>query len=617
MIFNRAGRYLPARLNVEGVHLIVTDTTVQYKPTRWSLNSILAAPEGNPVEQALNELEQATTAIEALRPALTSDISTESFAEAMTAVETISKVGNRLGSYGPLWFAENTQNQEALGFMGKMEQILTEAQNRTLFLSLWWKALDDENAERLLATVNDDLKYYLTQQRAFKDHTLSEAEEQLINLKDVNGISAIVTIYDMITSKFSFELEIEGEVQKLTRDQVMMYARSPEAEMRAKAYQTLFDVYKAEDSVLAQIYIHRVRDWATENLKLRHHDSPISVRNKINDIPDEVTNTLLDVCAEQASVFQRYFKLKAGWLGVEKLRRYDLYAPVSSQSEKTVDYNDAVNIVLNSMGEFSPEVADHAQRVFADGHIDSEIRENKRGGAFCASILPDMTPMVLMNYTGEPRQVATLAHELGHAIHAMLASDHSVLTFHSALPMAETASVFSEMLLTDRLLGEEKDPQVRRDLLVEAIDDMYATVLRQAYFVLFEREAHKAIMEGANMADLNALYAANLQQQFGDSMEISEDFQHEWIVIPHIFHTPFYCYAYSFGQLLALSLYQQYKEQGESFAPKLLKILAYGGSASPNDILIEAGINMADPDFWRSGFKVVEDMINELERLSA
>jgi oligoendopeptidase F len=273
-------------------------------------------------------------------------------------------------------------------------------------------------------------------------------------------------------------------------------------------------------------------------------------------------------------------------------------------------------MVLDSFNDFSPAIADQARQVFQDGHIDSEIRSGKRGGAFCAGILPGVTPWVLVNYTGEPRQVATLAHELGHAIHALLAADHSVLTFHSALPLAETASVFSEMLLTDRLLAEEQAPQLRRNLLAEAVDDAYATILRQAYFVLFEREAHRLVVEGKTMDDLNQHYLANLKQQFGDSLDLSDDFQREWICIPHIYHTPFYCYAYSFGQLLALSLYQQYKEEGRSFEPKLRKILAYGGSASPSHILSEAGVDMADPDFWRSGFKVVEGMIEELDSLA-
>jgi len=589
----------------------VSQANGQYVQTRWRLTDIIPAAAGPAVEQLVTELETVTQEIEAFRPLLSPEMSGQDFSRAIQTIERFAQVAHRLGSYGPLWFSEDTQNQAALAFMGRMEQLLTEAQNRTLFFSLWWKALPNEAADRLLAYAGD-ARYNLEQDRLFKDHTLAESEEQIINLKDINGISAMVTLYDMITSKFTFELEVEGEKKTLTRDQLMTYVRNPSPEMRAAAYQEQFRVYGREATVLAQIYTHRVRDWASENLKLRRFASPIAVRNLGNDVPDAVVNTLLDVCAEQAPVFHRYFKLKAGWLGLPKLRRYDLYAPLSQESTKKIDYGDAVTMVLDSFNEFSPVVAQEARRVFAEGHIDSEIRPGKRGGAFCASILPALTPWVLLNYTGEPRQVATLAHELGHAIHAMLAAEHSVLTFHSALPLAETASVFSEMLLTDRLLAEEKDPQVRRDLLADAVDDAYATVLRQAYFVLFERDAHRLVAEGKTMDELNQHYLGQLQQQFGDAIEISEDFQAEWICIPHIYHTPFYCYAYSFGQLLALSLYQQYKEQGQSFAPKLLKILSYGGAASPNHILSEAGIDMADPNFWRSGFKVIEGMIDEL-----
>lgn len=591
----------------------MSQTNGYYPQTRWTLTNLLPSAEPVAVDPLIADLEAATAAIEALRPQLSPEMSGEEFAQAVKVVENFAQVAHRLGSYGPLWFSENTQNQAALAFMGRMEQLLTEAQNRTLFFSLWWKGLDNQAAERLLAYAGD-ARYNLEQDRLFKDHILAESEEKIVNLKDINGISAMVTLYDMITSKFVFELEVEGEKKELTRDELMTYVRNPDPAIRAAAYQEQFRVYGREATVLAQIYTHRIRDWATENLNLRRFASPIAVRNLANDIPDAVVDTLLNVCAEQAPVFQRYFKLKAGWLNLPKLRRYDLYAPLNKEASKKIAYGDAVEMVLDSFNQFAPQAAQEARRVFDDGHIDSEIRPGKRGGAFCASILPELTPWVLINYTDEPRQVATLAHELGHAIHAMLAADHSVLTFHSALPLAETASVFSEMLLTDRLLAEERDPQVRRDLLADAVDDAYATVLRQAYFVLFERDAHRLIAEGKTMDELSQHYLGQLKQQFGEAVEVSDDFMLEWICIPHIYHTPFYCYAYSFGQLLALSLYQQYKEQGQSFVPKLLKILAYGGAASPQHILSEAGIDMADPDFWRSGFKVIEGMIDELER---
>jgi oligoendopeptidase F len=270
--------------------------------------------------------------------------------------------------------------------------------------------------------------------------------------------------------------------------------------------------------------------------------------------------------------------------------------------------------VLESLGRFSPELEVLAKRVFDERRIDAEIRQCKRGGAFCYSVLPTLTPWVLLNYTGEPRQVATLAHELGHAVHSMMASDHSVLTFHSALPLAETASVFSEMLLTDRLLEAERAPEVRQSLLAGVIDDTYATVLRQAFFVLFERDAHRLAVSGGTADSLSSLYLENLYLQFADAVNVDEMFRHEWVSIPHIYHAPFYCYAYSFGQLLSLALYQRYREEGATFAPILLKILSAGGSAAPADILTDAGIRMADPEFWRNGFRAIETMVDELER---
>jgi oligoendopeptidase F len=375
-------------------------------------------------------------------------------------------------------------------------------------------------------------------------------------------------------------------------------------------------VFGEQSAVLAQIYNHIVRDWSSENVTLRGHDSPIAVRNLANDIPTPVVDTLLQVSRENVGLFQRYFRWKAGVLGVEKLRRYDIYAPVS-ESEKTYPFDESAALVLDTFERFSPHMAAHARRVFVDRHLDSEVRKGKDSGAFCYGVLPDLSPWVLLNYTGKARDVATMAHELGHAVHASMAAEaHSILTFHSTLPLAETASVFSEQLLTDRLLAEEPDVGVRRDLLVHALDDAYATVTRQAFFVLFERRAHEMIANGATVDELSAAHMENLGEQFGEAVTLSDEFKWEWISIPHIYRTPFYCYAYSFGQLLVLSLYQRYREQGNAFVPTYLQILAHGGSKSPEYILSEAGIDMASPAFWQGGFDVIGGMIDELEALS-
>ena len=589
-------------------------TEQTFEQTRWSLADLLPATEGPEFDQLLADLEAAAGELEASRGTLSPELSEESFRRLMALVEQITSLSQRLGFYGGLWFYADTQDQDALAYRGRMDKLLTDVQNRTLFFDLWWKGLDDQAADRLLA-VSGDNAYYLESLRRFKPHTLTEPEEKVINLKDVNGVQALETVYNMITTDFSFKIEIDGEVKELTRDALMVHVRDPRPEVRAAAYQELYRVYGEHSNVLGQIYQHIVRDWASENLSLRGFSSPISVRNLRNDIPDPVADTLLEVCRRNAGLFQRWFRLKAGWLGMDKLRRYDIYAPLSS-SEKTYPFPEAAAMVLETLEGFSPEVAEHAQRVFADGHLDSEVRPGKSGGAFCASPLPGITPWVLVNYNGKVSDVATLAHELGHAVHALMAQDHSVLTYHSSLPMAETASVFMEMLLLERLLSEEDDPALRRDILARFVDDAYATVMRQAYFVLFEREAHALIEEGKTTDHLTERYLANLEEQFGDALEIGDEFRWEWIVISHLYEVPFYCYAYSFGQLLVLALYRQFETEGQGFIPKYLKILAYGGSQSPAKILEEAGIDMASADFWQGGFDVIAGMIDELEALA-
>ena len=584
-----------------------------FEQSGWSLDALLPAREGPGLERFLEDLERQVTRFESQRDCLSPEVGSEEFLELVRLSEEIHVATNRLVSYAHLWFSEDTQSQEALSFLGQMEQLSADVRNRTLFFSLWWKGLEEEPARRLVAA-SGDYAYYLESLRRFKPYTLSEPEERIINLKDLNGPRALVKLYEMITNRFSFELEVNGQVKEMTRDELATYVRDPSPDVRAAAYRELFRVYGDQSAVLAQIYVHLVRDWASENVNLRGVTSPIAVRNLDNDIPDSVVETLLEVCRRNMPVFHRYFRLKARCLGMDRLRRYDVYAPIRA-AERTYPFLEAVNMVLDTLRSLSPTVADHARRVFTDGHLDSEIRSGKRGGAFCASVLPGLTPWVLVNYVGKIDDVLTLAHEIGHAVHALMARHHSLFTFHSALPLAETASVFSEMLLADRLLREEADPLVRRDLLVTVLDSAYATIARQAYFVLFESEAHRRVVEGATPDDLCGLYLDNLYEQFGDAVEISEDFHWEWIAIPHIYETPFYCYAYSFGQLLVLALYQQYREEGDSFVPRFLRILERGGSQSPEYIVGEAGFNMASPGFWQGGFDFLQGLVDELESL--
>jgi oligoendopeptidase F len=584
-----------------------------YPKKAWSLKDLLPTGSKEELEALFNGLEHMAADFEAARSLLKPDISEEAFLTLIARQEEMTCKANVLFSFANLKFAADTQDQSALALLARIQQFTAELTNRTMFFSLWWKDLDDAPAKRLMASTGDN-RYWLDEMRHFKKYTLTEPEEKIINLKDVTGASAMNTLYDSITNRYTFDLTINGEKKTMTRGELSVYIREADPSLRKQAYQELYRVYGQDAPILGQIYQNIVRDWRNEQLNLRKFVSPLAVRNLANNIPDEAVDTLLEVAEKNASLFQRYFQLKARWLGLKKLRRYDVYAPVS-KSDKEYTFDQAVRLVMAAYRAFDPRVAELAERVLAEDHLDSEVRRGKQGGAFCLTALPTLTPWVLQSYQGKAEDVATLAHELGHAVHSMLASKHSIFTFHASLPLAETASTFGEMLLVDHLLKNETDEAVRRDLLFRQMDDAYATILRQAYFAIFEKEAHEMVAVDASVDEICAGYMANLKTQFGDAVELSDEFKYEWVSIPHIYHVPFYVYAYSFGQLLVFSLYRQYKQEGEAFKPRYLKILETGGSQSPEQILSAAGIDIRKASFWQGGFDVIAGLVEQLEKI--
>jgi oligoendopeptidase F len=585
-----------------------------YVQTKWNLTDLFPGYDSPELEAAFDQVEEQVAAFEGVRGKLNPSIDEKQFLDVVRASEAISRLLNKLYSFAGLSFAADTQDQAAQTLMARIEQFAAETQNRTLFFSLWWKELDDQNAARLM-NASGDYRYYLEQMRLFKPHTLSEAEEKIINLKNVTGVSALNTLYDSITNRYIFKLEVDGGVKELTESEIQAYRYGSDPDLRARSYQEYFRVFGADGPILGQMYQTIVRDWRNENLSLRKFASPIAARNLYNDVPDEAVEVLLEAARKNAKIFHRYFRLKAKQLGLQKLRRYDIYAPVA-KADKKFDFDAAAHMVFAAFEGFEPKIAELARRVFDQGHQDSEIRKGKTGGAFCWSVLPEMTPYVLLNYQERPRDVAVMAHELGHAVHSMLAEQHSAFTFQSSLPLAETASTFGEMILTDKLLREESDEAVRRELLFKQMDDAYATIMRQAYFALFEKQAHELVLKNASADEICTAYFESLKDQFGDSLELSEEFKWEWVSIPHIYHTPFYVYAYAFGQLLVLSLYQQFKTEGDSFKPRYLKILSAGGAEAPAKILGEAGIDIRSAKFWQGGFDVLDKLVSELEKLN-
>jgi oligoendopeptidase F len=585
----------------------------QYKPSKWDLVDLFPGYDSTEMKDAFKQLKTAVTQFEEFREKLKSNMDLDEFYSLVKQQESWYRLIGRISQFSGLWFSENTQNQNAIAFQGKVQQFVSELKNRVIFFSLWWKSLSDAEAVRFIEHAGE-YTYWLNQIRKFKPYTLTEAEEKIINIKNVTGSSSIIRLYNMLTNRYVFEVEVDGEMKKLTRGELMSLVFGSDSDVRSRAYQELYKVYGDDGLILGQMYQTIVRDFHNENIDLRKYQHPISWRNLNNDVPDEVVDTLLEVAKKNTAIFQRYFKLKAKWLKMDKLRRYDIYAPITS-SVKKYEFDEAANLVLKVFNDFDPKLKELAKRVLDQNHLDSEIRQNKRGGAFCSSSDPELTPYVLVNYNGKADDIATLAHELGHAIHAMLAENHNVFNYHSSLPLAETASTFSEMLLIDELLATETDEEVRRDILFGQIADNYATIMRQIFFALFEKEAHNLITEDVSVDRLCEKYMENLKLQFGDSLELSDEFRWEWVSIPHLYLYPFYVYAYSFGQLLVLSLYQQYKNEGKSFIARYLEMLAAGGSKSPVDILDRAGFNVRNPEFWQGGFDVLSEMVSQLEAI--
>jgi oligoendopeptidase F len=577
----------------------------------WNLKDLLLNPKKDS-QRIEKDLETRITSLERQRSRLTSRISHQAFQRLLQKVEGISEYMNTLGAYAFLWFAENTKNQTARAFENQVQSRLAHFSPRLLFFDLWWQSLTPEQAKRL-STKAPRYRYYLDTLTRLKRHTLRESEERIVTIKNTTGRQALEALYGVTTNSFSFPLKHKGKTKHFTREQLMGYVRHPLPSVRRAAYQSLFQVYGAQRDMLGDLYKHLVQDWGNEGLQLRHYSSPIAVRNMANDLPEQAVDALLTTCRKNVGIFQQYFLLKQRLLKLKTFQRSDLYAPYGAKTHRYT-FPRAEGMVMEAYQNFSPTLAELASRVIRENHLDAAIRPGKMGGAFCYSVRPKQTPYVLVNFTGEARDVSTLAHELGHAVHAMLAENHSVLTFHSALPLAETASIFGEQLLSDSLLSQERDKKAKVSLLLGQLDDAYATIMRQAFFVQFELEAHHMVAKGATSDELAETYLTLLREQFGKAVNVGEEFRWEWLAIPHIFASPFYCYSYSFGNLLVLSLFQQYKKEGKAFIPKYLELLAGGGSASPQALLRPLHVDVSSRNFWQGGFTRIHSLVNQLEQ---
>ena len=589
---------------------------VKYQLEEWDLSELVKDPKSSAFQKDIKSLELSAKKFEKIKNSLEPNISSKKFMTILHELENISEKMSKVGGYASLAYSADTQSDEATSLMTKMSKLGSEISNKILFFDLWWKTqIDEKNAKRLMKKTGE-LSEYLVHKRLIAKYSLSEPEERIINTLEVTGISALVKLYDKITNAYEYKMKIGKKTKKMTREELTNYVRSTNPKIRENAYKTILSKYTENKGVIGEIYQNIVLNWRDEGIEIRGYDSPISMRNIGNDVDDKTIESLLVVCKKNSYVFQKFFLQKAKMLKMKKLRRYDLYAPAAANiKEKNYPYDKSVKLVFESLSKFSPKLRDFAKKVFEQKHIDSSIRTGKREGAFCSTLTPKITPYVLINFTGKSRDIFTLAHELGHSVHSQSAQDRSILVQDAPLPLAETASTFSELLLYDNL-SEKIDDNEKKIMLSEKIDDLYATIMRQSFFTIFEVDAHKQIGNGTTIDEISKTYLQNLREQFGNSIILSEDFSIEWSCIPHFYHTPFYCYAYSFGNLLALSLFQRYKKEGKDFVPSYIEILAAGGSKKPEKLLSEYGFDITSNKFWQEGFDYIDGQVKALAVLN-
>ena len=538
-------------------------------------------------------------------------------AEAVGELERLSEGIGKILSFAYLLFAADTRDPKTGAFRSSMQQKATELQKKLIFFYVEWVSVPKKRAKKLMNHPElSGYRHFLEQERQYKDHTLSEAEEKILQEKSNTGQKAFSRLFDEVVNNIEFRVRLSGKTEKLNQSRTLSLLYDPDRKKRKAAWGGLTRGLTGNSHVLTYIFNTLVNDHSI-NDRLRSYEDPMSARHLSNEISHGAVNTLLESCERNFEFVRRYYTLKRELLGYRRFYDYDRYAPLGSEREQ-VSWEKAKEIVLSSFGEFSSEMEKTASLFFEKNWIDAELRDGKRGGAFSHGTVPGAHPYVFMNYTGKPRDVMVLAHELGHGVHQYLSRRQGYFRAHTPLTTAETASVFAEMLVFHRLKEEETEKEGRLVLVAEKLEDIMATVFRQAVLTRFEQSLHRERREKGELATarVNELWIEANRDMFGDSVSLTENYAYWWLYIPHFIHSPFYCYAYSFGELLTLALYGMFLERGRSFVPDYMGLLRSGGSASPSELLLGVGVDINDPDFWQAGLDVIGAMVDEVEELS-
>ena len=583
----------------------------------WDLEPLVEGEGTEGVERRLQEALERAQAFSERYAAKLEELDSAGLAEAMRELGVIHELLGRAGYYAALRFSTDTAEPANGALLQRVQEQETAIETKLLFFELEWAALSDERAAELLA--GDGLEFcvqHLRNVRRYRDHLLSEAEEKILTEKALTGAGAWTRLFEELTSAITVTLD-GSDSEPVALDVALSRLSMPDREVRRSTAEAVTAALAPGLRTRAFLFNTLLADKATDD-RLRRYPHWLAARNLANEASDASVAALIEAVRGRYEIARRWYRLKAKLLGVERLADYDRMAAVT-EDEVTYSYAQAREVVLDCYASFSPELGALAKRFFDEQRIDAPVRPAKRGGAFCASAVPSVFPYVLLNYTARRRDVLTLSHELGHGVHFALAARQGVFHQHTPLTLAETASVFGETIVFGRLLEEDSSPASRLALLAENLEDTIATVFRQVAMNRFEDLVHNARRNEGELSveRFGELWTESQEEMLGDSVEVTEGYRSWWSYIPHFIGSPGYVYAYAYGQLLALSVYQRYEQTGPELVPRYLELLSAGGSRSPEQLAAIVGIDLADPGFWEAGLDLVEAQLTEAEAAAA
>ncbi len=583
---------------------------------RWDLQPLVGGQGADGVLALMAEAQEAADAFAERYRGKVAELDAAGLAEALHTLEELSDKVGRAGSYAGLDFSTDTQDPARGALMQEAQERGAALQTALLFFDLEWNELPDEQAERLIDS--DELafcRHYLRTLRRYRPHQLSEPEERVLTETAVTGSAAFKRLFTEQVASLTVDLPNSDEPVQLM--EALSLFQGPDRELRKAAADGVTAALQPGLRTRAFIFNTLLADKSTKD-RLRSYDSWIASRNLSNEASDESVQALIDAVQSRYELARRWYRLKAKLLGVEKLAYYDRAAPVA-ESEQRVSYEESRELVLDCYRSFSPEMGAVAEEFFTGNYIDAPPAPGKRGGAFCSYTVPSAHPYVLLNHTGRIGDALTMAHELGHGVHAALARPRGVFEFTTPLTVAETASIVGETIVLERLLTQAPDAAARLSLLAESLDGAVAAVFRQVAMNRFEHRVHNERRNAGELSveSINAAWLDTQADLLGDSVEPSDDYGTWWSYVPHFIDTPGYVYAYAYGNLLALSVYRRYEEQGDSFVPSYVELLKAGGSMPPEDLGKIVGVDLTDPGFWSSGLDLIERQLEAAEAAAA